>query len=101
MRAFQDAGMNVPADVSVMGFDGTEVADHTHPRLSTVVVPLHEIGATGMRLLLRQIDGTADVSNAGEPPLREILPAHVKIQESTAAPRVDSNKKKSTKVLSY
>jgi DNA-binding LacI/PurR family transcriptional regulator len=52
IEALQDAGIKVPEEVSVVGFDGTEVAEYFRPRLTTVQVPLHEIGKRGAETLL-------------------------------------------------
>lgn len=57
--ALQEAGWQVPRDVSVVGFDGAGVDAHFAPRLTTMEVPLEEIGARGTRLLLEQIAGQA------------------------------------------
>lgn len=53
--AMQEAGIRVPEDISVVGFDGLDIAEYYRPRLTTVEVPLEEIGAKGARLLLEQI----------------------------------------------
>ena len=55
IEAMQASGIRVPEDVSVVGFDGLEIAEYFRPRLTTVEVPLEEIGAQGARLLLEQI----------------------------------------------
>jgi LacI family transcriptional regulator len=46
-------GYRVPEDVSVMGIDDIPTAIAVHPALTTVAIPLHELGATGMESLLR------------------------------------------------
>ena len=48
----QEAGIDVPAGMSVVGFDGTEMARHTHPPLTTVRSDPHEWGAAAARSLL-------------------------------------------------
>ena len=55
IEALQEAGIRVPEDVSVAGFDGLDIAEYFRPRLTTVEVPLEEIGAKGARLLLEQV----------------------------------------------
>jgi LacI family transcriptional regulator len=57
IRALRQAGFSVPGQVSVTGFDGTELGRYFEPPLTTVEVPLHDLGATAMELLLRQIRG--------------------------------------------
>lgn len=56
MEALQAAGIKVPEQVSVIGFDGAEVCDYVSPRLSAVEIPWRQIGAEGMELLARHID---------------------------------------------
>lgn len=84
IRAFKEAGIDVPREVSVVGFDGTEVADLSGPKLTTVVVPLYEIGATGMRRLLEQIHGRGEQIAGEAAPQMEILQTRLKIQDSSA-----------------
>ena len=57
IRALGEAGWRVPEQVSVTGFDGTEMGRYFQPKLTSVEVPLREIGATALELLLRQING--------------------------------------------
>lgn len=57
-------GLKVPADVSVIGFDGITIGTHLHPTLATVVQPSREMGATAARLLLRCLDGHDDADPA-------------------------------------
>lgn len=57
MQVLQEAGISVPQDVSVMGFDGTELCDLVSPRLSTVEIPLAQIGAKGIEILNNRISG--------------------------------------------
>ncbi len=52
MRAFWEAGIKVPEDVSVIGFDDLQVADYLIPTLSTVRQPFREIGRTALAELL-------------------------------------------------
>ncbi len=55
IRALTDAGLRVPEDVSVTGFDGLELSLFTRPSITTVVQPLREIGEKTVDVLLRQI----------------------------------------------
>jgi DNA-binding LacI/PurR family transcriptional regulator len=44
IRALQDSGMQVPADVSVIGFDDIKAAEFNNPRLTTIRQPLANMG---------------------------------------------------------
>ena len=56
IRAFLDAGLRVPEDVSVVGFDDIQNAAYHNPRLTTVRQPLREMGRIAARLLLERIN---------------------------------------------
>jgi DNA-binding LacI/PurR family transcriptional regulator len=57
LEAAQAAGVPVPEQLSVIGFDNVEAAGYT--ALTTVAQPLEEIGALGAELLLRALAGEA------------------------------------------
>lgn len=78
INALTSAGLRVPQDVSVVGFDGTSLSDFCTPRLTTVKVPLREIGARAVKVLLEQIHG------GEKQPEKIVLPVQLKFGESTA-----------------
>jgi DNA-binding LacI/PurR family transcriptional regulator len=55
IRALSEAGLQVPADVSVVGFDDIQSAAFCTPSLTTVRQPLNEMGKRGARILLERI----------------------------------------------
>jgi LacI family repressor for deo operon, udp, cdd, tsx, nupC, and nupG len=57
MRTLRAAGVVVPRDVSVVGFDGIEFADYCEPPLTTVRQPREAMGRAAAELLLRLIAG--------------------------------------------
>jgi DNA-binding LacI/PurR family transcriptional regulator len=57
IRALQEAGLRVPDDVSVVGFDDIQIAVHTMPSLTTVRQPLQKMGELAARTLLSRIEG--------------------------------------------
>lgn len=59
MRAFLDAGLRVPQDVSVVGFDDIQSAAFLSPSLTTVRQPLRQMGETAARILLDRLSGEA------------------------------------------
>jgi DNA-binding LacI/PurR family transcriptional regulator len=60
IRALQEAGLRVPEDVSVVGFDDIQIAVHHIPSLTTVRQPLRKMGELAARTLLNQIEGGAE-----------------------------------------
>jgi DNA-binding LacI/PurR family transcriptional regulator len=57
MRAFRDAKIKVPEDVSVIGYDDIPAAQYERPALTTVHQPLQQIGAESAEILLARIAG--------------------------------------------
>ncbi|WP_392543565.1 LacI family DNA-binding transcriptional regulator [Oryzobacter telluris] len=57
LRVLRGAGLRVPLDVSLVGFDDAPVCRHTDPELSTVRQPVEEMGAVMADLLLARIAG--------------------------------------------
>jgi LacI family transcriptional regulator len=55
IRALKDAGLSVPGDVSVVGFDDIQSAAYATPSLTTVRQPLREMGKRGAQVLLERI----------------------------------------------
>jgi LacI family transcriptional regulator len=55
IRALKDAGLSVPGDVSVVGFDDIQSAAYSTPSLTTVRQPLAEMGKRGAQVLLERI----------------------------------------------
>jgi DNA-binding LacI/PurR family transcriptional regulator len=84
MQALRVAGLRVPDDVSIVGFDGTEVSRYASPRLTTVEVPLREISAKGTALLLQKMAQRVGASLPD--PQLTVLPPRLIVRESTAPP---------------
>lgn len=59
IRAVRRAGLNVPADVSVVGFDDSALMNAVDPPLTTVRQPIDTMGRLVIELLVGQIAGTA------------------------------------------
>lgn len=56
IRAVRRAGMSVPEDVSVVGFDDSAFINCTHPPLTTVRQPIEAMGRAAVTLLVNQVD---------------------------------------------
>lgn len=82
IRALKDAGLSVPGDVSVVGFDDIQSAAYATPSLTTVRQPLAEMGKRGAQVLLERI---ADRSKPF--PAEIVMEPELVVRESTAAVR--------------
>jgi LacI family transcriptional regulator len=56
IRAIREAGLQVPRDVSVVGFDDIEGAAFHNPSLTTVRQPLRQMGEVAAKTLLARIE---------------------------------------------
>jgi LacI family transcriptional regulator len=88
IRALRDAGLRVPEDVSVIGFDDIQGAAYHTPSLTTIRQPLNSMGNTAARLLLQRIRGLKDY-----PEEVSIVPELI-IRESTLPPNPGRMRKK-------
>jgi LacI family transcriptional regulator len=83
IEVLSEAGLRVPGDVSVVGFDGAEaaadVADGLAPRLTTIEVPLQEVGRRSIELLLQLLNGESGIESI-------VLPVRLLVGGSTAPP---------------
>lgn len=52
LQALREAGVSVPAEVSLIGFDDIELARHVTPPLTTVHLSADQLGATALRVLM-------------------------------------------------
>jgi len=57
MRALEDLGFRVPADVSVIGFDDIKLAAFSKPRLTTIRQPLSNMGRIAAQCVLNRLHG--------------------------------------------
>ncbi|MDR3773637.1 MAG: LacI family DNA-binding transcriptional regulator [Terracidiphilus sp.] len=80
IRALKDHGLQVPEDVSVVGFDDLQAAAYHNPSLTTIRQPLRQMGGVAARILLERIR-----KQAVYPDAVPILPELV-IRESTCPP---------------
>jgi DNA-binding LacI/PurR family transcriptional regulator len=88
IRAFMNRGLQVPADISVVGFDDIQSAAFHNPSLTTIRQPLAQMGTTAARILLQRIRGQATF-----PDFVSIHPELV-IRESTSPPNAKRNRKR-------
>jgi len=82
MAALREAGLRIPEDIAVGGFDDVPMARYVTPALTTIQVHIAELGSQAMALLGAQIDNPADV-HAG---IRSKVPAELVVRASSGTP---------------
>lgn len=80
LDGLSDLGIKVPEDVSVTGFGDIRVCRDVTPALTTVRLPLYDIGAQGMKHALRRLAGE-------HPRRRKPLPSELVVRASSGPPR--------------
>lgn len=81
MRALQEAGLKIPQDISVISIDDIDMAQYLSPMLTTIHVPLDEMGKTTAKILIDRIQGGHHL------PMKISLPFYLAVRESCAPPR--------------
>jgi LacI family transcriptional regulator, repressor for deo operon, udp, cdd, tsx, nupC, and nupG len=83
IKTVHAAGLQVPEDLSVVGFDGIAYADYCEPTLTTIVQPRRDLGATAAAELITLMTTSRQAAR------KEIqLPATLILRDSTCPPRV-------------
>lgn len=78
MQAAQKMKLNIPNDLSIIGFDNSDMSRVVEPPLSTVIQPIKEIGHQAMNLLIQKIEGKGNVGQ------RIVLLPKLVLRESTS-----------------
>lgn len=79
--AVLEAGLHIPDQMSVIGFDDVPLASLVYPKLTTIRQPLVQIGRVAVRLLLERLEDPEKEAR------RVTLATELVIRESTAPPR--------------
>lgn len=82
MCALRDAGLAIPADIAVVGFDDIPTATYANPALTSVHVDIAELGQRATERLLAALDAPAS-----HRPRRETVPTTLVVRRSCAVAR--------------
>ncbi len=80
IRAIGEAGLTVPDDVAIVGYDDINLASMIHPQLTTIRQPLYEMGALAAEGLI----GRLRLGNRAEP-FKRLLPVSLVVRRSCGA----------------
>lgn len=78
--ALQHAGISVPGDVAVTGFDGIAAGRIIRPTLTTVRQPMEQMGRAVVDILIGQLE------SPGQPPMSRLLPVRLVVRDSCGCP---------------
>ena len=81
MKAFLEWGLNIPGDVSVIGFDDIAAASYVQPPLTTIASPKREMGRAAIEMLLGLLKASEYVL-----PGTMKLPVELVVRGSTGPP---------------
>jgi DNA-binding LacI/PurR family transcriptional regulator len=81
IRACQETGVRVPADIAFIGLDNIELSLYTSPPLSTVNIPKTDIGSLAARTIVDSIQGKCPAA------FRIVLPVNIIERESSSHSR--------------
>jgi DNA-binding LacI/PurR family transcriptional regulator len=87
IEALKEAGLTVPGDVSVVGFDNIDSGKYTSPHLTTVGVDIKTIGKVACQTLFNNIDSGERIN------LKMVIPTSLYIRDSADIPWTDSSDK--------
>ena len=79
LRALREAGIKIPEDMAIMGFDGLPSSENATPTLTTIKQPVTATGARAVRILNDLVTGVATA------PVAELMPVELVIRESSEA----------------
>lgn len=85
LQALANAGVNVPADLALAGFDDIPLARYMRPALSTVRVPIAAMGTQALDALALALSSLADPAPP-LPPAATLIPVELIVRESCTPP---------------
>jgi hypothetical protein len=83
MHAFEDAGISIPGDIAVVGFDDVEAASLVRPALTTIAQDPIALGAAAVEVLLTLVD-------APQPPAKQSQAVQSSADANNAASAADA-----------
>jgi len=82
LKVLREAGMQVPEDMALVGFDNIPIAGVIQPPLTTVRQPIEQLGAVAVDLLVSLLEQSPDTD---VPPQKLVLPTELAVRKSCGA----------------
>ncbi len=79
MKGARELGLNLPGDLSIVGFDDMQTASYVIPALTTIRQPAYEIGEIATELLFQRMDTL-------QKPVQRMLKSSLIVRDSTTVP---------------
>ncbi|QWU17670.1 LacI family transcriptional regulator [Paenibacillus sophorae] len=79
MKALLEAGISIPGEVALIGFDDIEMASYVNVPLTTVKIHTEQMGRTGVNLLMERLGGRSI-------PVKAVVPARFIVRQSCGGP---------------
>lgn len=79
LRALRERGVRVPEDMALVGYDDTWFATMTHPTLTSVYMPIYEMGMLAAKMLIALVEGREVTER------QPVLPVRLSVRESSGA----------------
>src|SRR5690606_42102360 len=77
LGAFREAGIELPDELAVVGFDDIPIADYVNPPLTSVHVSINDLGAHATSYLIETLEGSREMGSAPA-----VLPARLVVRRS-------------------
>ena len=80
IKAIREKGYRIPEDISIIGVDDIETSQYISPMLTTVHIPMEEMGQLAAKILIDRINGGHRI------PLKTLLPFYIAKRDTCAKP---------------
>lgn len=88
MRAIHNKGLNVPEDISIIGFDDIQISQRVYPSITTIAQPMKEMAEKVVDYLIERIRIKSDRKIEKEPDFHKtILETYLVVRDSCAFPK--------------
>jgi len=84
IKTLREAGLQIPRDCSVVGFDDIPIAAYTYPSLTTLKQPKYQLGYEAAKMMYEVLQSQSEINSAQEQTL--MLRGELVVRETTAPP---------------